>query len=116
MKRLILLFCLSIFLHSCSTSSTPNGVLPPEQMKAVLKDMHLADAYLSTLADTLPLKKYPGKLYQNVFKKHHTSLKEFNASLGFYARKPTVLDSMYKQIYDDLTKVGRNKIAPKAVE
>ena len=116
MKRLILLLCIPFFLHACSLSSRPKDVLAPDEMKAVLKDMHLADAYLGTLSDTLQIKVLSGKLYKNVFTKHHTSLTEFNASLAFYAGKPTVLDSMYKQIYDDLNKVNRKNILPKAVQ
>ncbi len=116
MKRLLLLLCIPFFLNACALSTRPSDVLAPDEMKAVLKDIHLADAYLSTLSDTLQIKVLSGKLYKNVFTKHHTSLNEFNASLSFYAGKPTVLDSMYKQIYDDLNKVNRKNVLPKAVQ
>ena len=116
MKRLLLLLCIPFFLNACALSNRPSDVLAPDEMKAVLKDIHLADAYLSTLSDTLQIKVLSGKLYKNVFTKHHTSLNEFNASLDFYAGKPTVLDSMYKQIYDDLNKVNRKNVLPKAVQ
>jgi hypothetical protein len=116
MKRLILLLCFPFFLNACALSTRPSDVLAPDEMKAVLKDIHLADAYLSTLSDTLQVKVLSAKLYKNVFTKHHTSLNEFNASLAFYAGKPTVLDSMYKQIYDDLNKANRKNVLPKAVQ
>ena len=116
MKRLLLLLCIPFFLNACALSTRPSDVLAPDEMKAVLKDIHLADAYLSTLSDTLQIKVLSGKLYKNVFTKHHTSLNEFNASLAFYAGKPTVLDSMYKQIYDDLNKANRKNVLPKAVQ
>jgi len=116
MKRLLLLLCIPFFLNACALSTRPNDVLAPDEMKAVLKDIHLADAYLSTLSDTLQIRVLSGKLYKNVFTKHHTSLNEFNASLAFYAGKTTVLDSMYKQIYDDLNKVNRKNMLPKAVQ
>jgi len=116
MKRLILLLCFPFFLNACALSSRPKDVLSPDEMKAVLKDMHLADAYLGTLSDTIQIRVLSVKLYKNVFTKHHTSLTEFNASLAFYAGKPTVLDSMYKQISDDLNKVNRKNMLPKAVQ
>lgn len=116
MKRLILLLCIPFFLNACALSSRPKDVLAPDELKAVLTDLHLADAYLGTLSDTLQIKVLSGKLYKNIFTKHHTSLKEFEASLAFYAGKPTVLDSMYKQIYDDLNKVNRKNMLPEAVK
>ncbi len=116
MKRLILLLYIPFFLNACALSSRPKDVLAPDEMKAVLKDMHLVDSYLGTLSDTLQIKALSGKLYKNIFTKHHSSLTEFNASLAFYAGKPTVLDSMYKQIYDDLKKVDRKNKLPKAVQ
>jgi hypothetical protein len=116
MKRLILLLCIPFFLNACALSTRPKDVLAPDEMKAVLKDLHLADAYLSTLSDTQQIKGLSGKLYKNVFTKHRTSLNEFNASLAFYSGKPIVLDSMYKQIYDDLKKVDRKNKLPKAVQ
>lgn len=103
MKRVLLLFSILIFISSCIHFGTPKGVLKPNEMKAVLTDMHLTDAYVSTLSDTLKAKELAKKYYSGIFKKHHTSLKEFEKSLTYYATEPALLDSMYQQIYTELT-------------
>lgn len=106
MKRLLLPVLVSIFMLSCD-SGTPKGVLPKPEMKAVLKDMHLADAYLSTLDPGDSSQQIATGYYRFIFKKHHTDLKAFEKSLRYYATNPVVLDSMYSQISAELRKEGR---------
>ncbi len=98
MKRLLLLFGLSILLFGCSSAPAPDGVLPEAEMKAVLKDIHLTEAYLNTISDLDSVNKVSSGYYQMVLKKHHTDLKQFEKSLKYYAENPVLLDSMYSQI------------------
>lgn len=98
MKRLLLLFGLSILLFGCSSDPAPEGILSEAEMKAVLKDIHLNEAYLNTIPDLDSIKKVSSGYYQMVLKKHHTDLKQFEKSLKYYAENPVLLDSMYSQI------------------
>ena len=107
MKRLILLFSVQIFLVSCNHSERPKGVLEEKEMKAVLKDMHLTDAYLITLPDSDSIRKVAPAYYQMLFKKHHTDLKIFEKSLRYYAQHPVLLDSLYTQLGDELSRAQK---------
>ncbi len=98
MKRLLLLSGLLILLFGCSSVQTPEGVLTEAEMKAVLKDIHLTEAYLNTISDLDSVEKVSSGYYQMVLKKHHTDLKQFEKSLKYYAKNPVLLDSMYSQI------------------
>lgn len=104
MKRLIGLLSLLIFLISCADTSRPKGVLDETHMKAVLKEMHLTDAYLNTIADTDSIAKIAPAYYQTIFKNHQTNFKGFEQSLRYYSEKPELLDSFYSQITAELQK------------
>ncbi len=115
MKRVLLFFSVLIFISACTQSGVPGDVLAPKEMKALLKDMHLTDAYISTLSDTLKAKELAKKYYAGIYKKYQIGQKDFERSLKYYATEPSLLDSMYKQIYEDLTQKAPVKL-PKAVE
>lgn len=109
MKRLILLTAVLILLFSCRDAQAPEGVLQPEAMKAVLKDVHLAEAYLNTLPTEDSVKKVADGFYQNVFKKHQTDFKQFEKSMRYYAKHPVLLDSLYSQLISEYQQVPQTK-------
>lgn len=81
-------------LASCS--KVPDGVLSEKKMKAVLIDMQLAEAMIST-----DYKKYSNDaekdaLYQSVFRKHDIDQAVYDSSLVWYGRNLDV----YMQVYD----------------
>jgi hypothetical protein len=104
MKRLLLLSAVLIFMFSCSDSQPPKGVLPAEKLAAVLKDIHLTEAYLNMLPNEDSVKKVAPAYYAQLFKKHETDFKQFERSLKYYTQKPLLLDSIYSQINTDLKK------------
>ncbi|MEY3678606.1 MAG: hypothetical protein RI924_747 [Bacteroidota bacterium] len=117
MKRLILLFGVSILLLACNRNEIPEGILSEKEMKAVLKDIHLTDAYLNTIADLDSVKKVSSGYYQTVFKKHQIDLTKFEKSLKYYALYPVLLDSMYSQInaeYEKKLKVQQKPVLKNA--
>ncbi len=96
MKQLLKLVPLLIFIFSCS-SPRPEGVLNEQDMKSVLKDMHLANAYLNTLPMD-SMEKVAPVYFKQIFKNHQTDYRTFEKSLRYYSEQPILLDSMYSQI------------------
>lgn len=79
-----------------SCSKVPDGILSEKEMKAVLIDMQLAEAMIST-----DYKKYSDDaekevLYQSVFRKHNIEQAVYDSSLVWYGRNLDV----YMQVYD----------------
>ena len=79
-----------------SCSKVPDGILSEKEMKAVLIDMQLAEAMVST-----DYKKYSDDaekeaLYQSVFRKHKIEQAVYDSSLVWYGRNLDV----YMQVYD----------------
>jgi hypothetical protein len=109
MKRLILLLTVLIFAISCSDIQHPQEVLNPEKLSAVLKDVHLTEAYFNTLPSEDSIKKIAPAYYAQLFKKHQISYQQFEQSLKFYTQKPVLLDSIYSQINAELRKSNQLK-------
>ncbi len=117
MKQLLRLVPVLILIFSCG-SPKPEGVLNEQEMKSVLKDMHLANAYLNTLAPD-SMGKIAPTYFQQIFKNHDTDFRTFEKSLKFYSEQPILLDSMYSQIaaeYRDLEKRATQIPKAKPVE
>ena len=80
------------------------GHLPPKEMKMVLLDVHLAEAYCTMVKDTLhkaggtrnidSLQVY----YKRVLDHHKLTPQQFSESLDWYKAHPTELDSMYAEM------------------
>ena len=101
-KRWLLLFSIGFF--SCSGSSVPKGVLPPDKMEAVLYDVirvdELVDFRKMTGDSTYRLFENRTALYDTVFQLHTVKKDEFQKSLRFYQSRPDLV----KEILEDLQK------------
>jgi hypothetical protein len=101
-RYLISLFCIIVFLVSCSGNpKVPNGVLPPDKMRSVMWDMIQADEFVSYKAFTDSSYKSLNKrtqLYQQVFRLHHTSREEFKKSIQYYQGHPEMLKTMFDSL------------------
>ena len=93
-ELLLVFWVTAALLVSCS--KVPDGILSEKEMKAVLIDMQLAEAMIST-----DYKKYSDDaekdaLYQSVFRKHKIEQAVYDSSLVWYGRNLDV----YMQVYD----------------
>jgi hypothetical protein len=108
MRTLFLLF-LSLTFVACSKSPVPKGVLEPEEMEKVVYDLMQADEYINTYlaADTTVNKKERRSLYyEQIFKLHNTTRKDFYSSYKYYQQHPLI----HKALFDSLTnKLSREK-------
>lgn len=103
-----LLFYLLLFaVTACSNrSGIPKGIIPPDSMQKIMKDVVMADQYSIQYISRDSLKQDKLKanqdLYEIIFKLHHITRAEFKTSLEFYDSRP----DMIKKIFDSLAADG----------
>src|ERR1700741_2278047 len=101
MKRLSIAL-LVILAASCSSrDDIPKDVLSQPQMQAVLWDMLRADEFATNYVKNDSLHKMKDesvRLYEDIFKLHKTSRKQFVRSIMFYNGHPELL----KPVLDSL--------------
>jgi hypothetical protein len=104
MKQFLPIFFLFFFLIGCGKNKIPEGVLPKQKMQAVLWDILRADEFLSGYVfpkdSAMNREQESIKLYEEVFRIHHTDRDEFKKSFSFYQAHP----SLMKEILDSLSK------------
>lgn len=105
MKHIIPL--LLLFLVSCKPKlpEVPKDVIPMETMKLILADIHLADAVAEAKTQVGANEKELVQKYdEQIFKIHGTTREEFVKSFSFYEQNPVLLNLMYDDILNDLSK------------
>ncbi len=120
MKKVIVIFVLSIFLVSCKTErekihetqSPSKPEISEKQMVELLIDIHIADAYLGNFQKDftkqcqtkLHISKNDAfkSLYGSLFRKHGVSQKEFYQALRYYSFHQDELISIYERVIDKL--------------
>jgi hypothetical protein len=87
--------------------SVPSGIIEPEAMQQILKDVISADHFASQylLKDSLRqdsshrhVKVETKQFYETVFKLHQVSEEQFRKSLDFYASRPDLLKKMFDSL------------------
>jgi hypothetical protein len=87
------------------------------QMKAILRDVHLAEAYSGLLAADTIYHQYGSKnidslayFYKEILDKHQVSIGLFDSALKWYSLHPMQFDSAYTHllpIYDSLKSIRK---------
>lgn len=79
-------------------------MLCQDTMVEVLTDIHLVKAakQMNMVMDTADTNK--SDPFEYVWKKHHITEDAYNKSLDFYTRNPNVLDSIYENVLNNLSK------------
>ena len=76
-----------------------------EKMKLILTDIHMTDAVAETKAQTGENEQYLSRSYnEQVFKTHGLTKKEFLKSFKFYEDNPVLLNKIYDEILNELSK------------
>ncbi len=98
---------LLLFATSCKNDkiTIPEHVLPPEKMKMLLTDVHIADAVAEQKAqEGLDEKIVTAELHAQIFKNHGIGEQKFKESLAFYEANPKLMDEVYAEVLNELTK------------
>ena len=93
----------------------PNDVLPKEKMAQIISDIHIAEAEASmgALPDSASTARIAiGTSFQKIFEKNKITKAQYDTSLVFYIEHPELLDTIYGQVLNELSKMqaGTSKI------
>ena len=101
----LILFCL---LFACvePKENIHQDILSENEFAVVLKDIHLAEANFE-LQKNKGLEKAKNELsnsYTSIYKKHNVSEEKFKETLNFYAQNSEMLEKIYTDVLEQLTK------------
>ena len=116
MKRFYFLPITVYFLlvFSCGqkqATAIPSDVLPKEKMAQVMTDIHIAEAEkdLSGPPDLPAPQASPVSKatinFQKIFEKHKITKEQYDKSLNFYIEHPELLDKVYEDVLNELSKM-----------
>lgn len=113
--RIAFYICLSLVFLGCSSRPVPKGVMSPDEMKKVIYDLMQVDEYLANHLrpdSTVDVKQKRSIFYEQVFKMHNTSRKEFYTSFRYYQRHPDVQKILFDSLSQEANR-KKNEIATK---
>jgi len=105
MKRIIPL--MFILLTACKSEfpDVPKDVIAMDKMEVILADMHIADAVAETKAQVgMSEKILIQEYHEQIFNNHSITRAEFLKSYKFYESNPKLLNKMYDDILDKMSK------------
>ena len=77
-------------------------VLSEEKIKAVLKDIHLAESLLTEIQNREVKDSMARIYYHQIFDLHQISPEDFDQTLGAFYTNPADLDTLYTNIITEL--------------
>lgn len=103
MRTWLLLLTVYLLLAGCkSKSPVPSGILPPQEMKAVMWDMMRADQFLAdyVFSRDSALNRYleSEKWYGKILAIHKVSQEEFKNSFTYYNAHPALMKDLMDSI------------------
>jgi hypothetical protein len=105
-KSLYLFILVGMIFFSCSRKpvNIPETVLSREEMVSVLVDIHLAQALVGINQFNDSLHYNLSDYLSSVFQMHHLTREKYARSLEFYTDHPELLDEMYADVINELSK------------
>jgi hypothetical protein len=98
------LFPLIFFSCSKKKIDIPENVLGKEKMVPVLVDMHLAMALIGISQSSDSVHYTLDDYSASIFRMHHITKEQYRISLEFYTAHPELLDDMYAEVINELSK------------
>jgi len=104
----LIFFILLWLLFACAEpkENIRQDILSENEFVVVLKDIHLAEANFE-LQKNKGMDKAKNKLsnsYTSICQKYNISEEKFKESLNFYAQNPEILEKIYTDVLEQLTK------------
>ena len=94
-----------IILFTCvavSCSRVPKHIISEKNMRAVLYDMHIAEALVETESRTYRTSEDRQSLYDAVFKKHNITQAKYDSSLVWYSKNIDLYMDVYNLVIKDV--------------
>ena len=106
MKKIIISILLfTLFACNEETEMIPDNVLSQEKMVSVMVDVQLVEAAL--IVNQLKgdeAKEAAVNYYDSVMKQHNISREEFDVSFKYYAEHPGLMEQIYDEMLNELSK------------
>lgn len=109
MRKFLSLIFISLSIICCKSKEIPKDIIPPNQMQKILYDIHIADAYITSIGDADSAKKVSSAYYKGIYKKFKTDSVRYNKSMDYYYKRPDLLTDMYERIKTDLEKTKQKQ-------
>jgi hypothetical protein len=96
---------LAASLSGCGSDDQPANAphMPAAKMKAVLRDIHLVDAWTDRQGGPYSRRKdIRDELYDEVLDQHGLDRKTFHQTYQYYLDHPVQLDSLYRQMKEGM--------------
>lgn len=106
MKRLIAFCFIAMCLQACKPElpEIPADVMPMEQMKVILADIHMADALAETKAQGGGNERDLSQQYLvQILKNRKVSMQEFKHSYDYYQSLPVLNNLLYEEVLTELS-------------
>lgn len=102
----MILFCL-LFLFSCSSRVEESPDIDRDTMVRILADIHISEgaAQQKSLSSDTILFDDSSTYFPHILKTHNIDEATFKKSMDYYISKPQMLDKMYADIIEMLTKM-----------
>lgn len=97
-------FILSVLVAGCRNDGRPADVIPEEKMKNILTDLHLIESRSYRIPKDDSAKRVTKASYEFVFKKYNIDTATLSKSMTYYLSHPEIMDAMYEQMIDSLSK------------
>lgn len=111
MRQLLCLLAGFIFM-ACSSRPVPDGIIPPEKMEKVVYDLMQVDEFINNFVykdSSIDIKKQRSIYYEQVFKIHNTTRKDFFTSFKYYEQRPEIQKTLFDSLYNS---ASRKKVEP----
>ena len=96
-----------LLLMGCQWNNN-SELIAPELMQDVLREMHLADAYVETLASPLGVRNETrDEIYDIILRNRNLSRTRFYESYDYYLTHPEELNEIYQSLINDLDSLMR---------
>jgi len=110
LKQLIITITIIIALVQIACTNSKKEELPPltkDKLKLIMVDMHIAEAAAQNKKVTKDSLLFPDKVmyYDQIYKFHKVTEKEFQQTFNYYISKPLEFDGMYDELIKDLSKL-----------
>jgi len=116
MKLFLSLFIFCLLSASCGNGNKikiPKDVISKDSMVEVITDVHLVQASqrLGVVIDSADTGQFTS--FEYVWRKHHITENQYKKSLDFYTLNPSLLDSIYENVLNNLSKQKAELLAKK---
>ena len=96
--QIVIGLLVAILLIGCR----PKGILHSGEMRAVLKDLHKADAAMQVSGLKRTDQEIKNIYYAQILEKHHITQAQFDSSLVWYTAHPQLFDKIYPKVMAEL--------------